>query len=852
MMVDDPRKRKAHVKRIYISDPVDTGEVFNPNAGPTSGDPSGTPTDTSTWIDVLRIENMFITYKALDTGKITSTRYDFTWNDDPQNPADGVDADAQQENGNPARKMKQVLVHNPQDYDPQNPNDGTLTPLWCINKTPVKVRGGGQPGLDSGVTNQRVNWQFNNINPADTMDDPSKIPSKRDVSTVRVTNNDLTGADGNQLKMADDDNKAILVSWDTYLEALQNGDTDDSQFVDVEFADAFSIVFGADLANGIKGQTIKYKMTNNKDIEEATSNIDGTLLFEKTDDATAADPSANLPPPVRTDPLQLIVNVSWQDPKDFVLCGTKYTGGTPSTSAKFLMYSKDGKDWTEVTTLPPPLTFDSSENLGPVIQTLVYGGGTWLMWTFNPDTAMSQVWRSMDLFKTWDKLNPITPSILPPVAGLGTGSGVCWGKPKKKIDNEPAPHGIFMSGDLSNILYSTDLGDTWKSTSSLGIPPDDGEYANGVVSIDFIEGVFYLIVEKIFIVARSPAFIVKPGKLILYISEDGKKWDGGTEILNEYWSTGTHNTVYDYTTTPEGGAAAASPTVYPEVDWIQLSARKLKKNSSAKKWVITGQARPNGFNTGHGFQLFYAEADDPKQFNSATVYGKFGDILLSPFPVTSDGKPYAMGDWQSPRNLGGTSVAIGETVVMDHQVVTYSSKEFDYVNDGDGPDDPVRRLAYGFCDSNQEGVQINGSGPTYFTGDTISYTTWASFHTKDGTRGGIPDPNNPILFTSQEPAASTFDYTGDTNHFVIGNTVKDKELDKANQIGTVLYVRTLALDPTVYRRPDIDPPVNVNGGLELWHSNDGVNFAKTNHPLGSTPVDVFYAYGKTPTKPKNQ
>src|SRR6516164_1068291 len=170
-MVDDPRLRKAHVKRVYLSDPVDTSDQpFNPNAGPPSPD-AGKPTDKSIWVDVLRIDNMFIDYKAIDTGKRTSTQYKFTWNDDPKKAdPDNNTADVQQENGNSARKTKQVLVHNPQEYDPSNKTAGTSIPLWLINKTPVSNRGGGQPGIEDGQTHQVISWKFNNTNPVDAQD----------------------------------------------------------------------------------------------------------------------------------------------------------------------------------------------------------------------------------------------------------------------------------------------------------------------------------------------------------------------------------------------------------------------------------------------------------------------------------------------------------------------------------------------------------------------------------------------------------------------------------------------------------------------------------------------------------
>jgi hypothetical protein len=86
---------------------------------------------------------------------------------------------------------------------------------------------------------------------------------------------------------------------------------DDTQKVDVEIPDNFSVQFGTDLTKGIRSQIIKYTLTGNKDIEEAEGN-NGSLLFPLADTAAVniGDPNAPIPP-VRLDPLQVIVNVSW-------------------------------------------------------------------------------------------------------------------------------------------------------------------------------------------------------------------------------------------------------------------------------------------------------------------------------------------------------------------------------------------------------------------------------------------------------------------------------------------------------------------------------------------------------------
>jgi hypothetical protein len=108
----------------------------------------------------------------------------------------------------------------------------------------------------------------------------------RRVSIVKVVNNNL-----GDLKMSDDDgSNPVIVKWEDYKAALQAGETDDSQHLDVEITQRFWVSFASEESGG-KGQIIQFVL-DNEQVEE---------LFDSGGDKTMA---------VRTDPFQAIVNVS--------------------------------------------------------------------------------------------------------------------------------------------------------------------------------------------------------------------------------------------------------------------------------------------------------------------------------------------------------------------------------------------------------------------------------------------------------------------------------------------------------------------------------------------------------------
>lgn len=281
---------KRHVKRVFKT-------ATNPDTGE-----EGVVTDI--FIDVLRTDVLPVNFQTDDEGRRGQIiNYKFAWNDDFNNPDPNIDAsnaDAQFENANASRKTKKRAIVDPgvpTDTNSDTSIDDNNITLWLIERLKVKLSGIEFP------TGQVTQVVFNN-NPPDSSDG---VPSKRDVSLIKVVNNDL-----NNMKMTDENDKSLIIDWGDYQQALQNGKTDpkDDLFLTVEVSNQFKVAFGveagkitkspyADPRAGIKGQVIGYFYTEYKD----------TLLklFDPGDpDATDADGNSAI---IRLDPLQEIVNV---------------------------------------------------------------------------------------------------------------------------------------------------------------------------------------------------------------------------------------------------------------------------------------------------------------------------------------------------------------------------------------------------------------------------------------------------------------------------------------------------------------------------------------------------------------
>ncbi len=285
-MSDPP---KAHVKRIYKI-------VTNPD---TMED--GIVTDI--FVDMLRIEEAPVKFQTADDGAVGQIiRYKFIWNDDQNNPVDGVDAsnaDLIYENANASRKTEKRRIS-----DPGVATDSTPLPtgssdsstsvddndiyLWIVDRLKIAM----PQGDGTGRQGQVVQFVFNNL----PLDGSKGNPAKRKTSPIKIVNNDLNG-----LKMADADNKPLPVDWVDYKQALQDGKTDpaDKLFLTVECVEQFTVKFGANVKIGTLDQHVIHVLTEN------TKNVEP--LFEAGDpDVVDVNGKSAL---IRTDPLQFIVNV---------------------------------------------------------------------------------------------------------------------------------------------------------------------------------------------------------------------------------------------------------------------------------------------------------------------------------------------------------------------------------------------------------------------------------------------------------------------------------------------------------------------------------------------------------------
>jgi hypothetical protein len=281
--------RSAHVKRVFALE--GGGDARKKGAG----DQNTILTDT--WFDMLRVEDLPVTFWGDSYGS-NAQQIDFVvhWNDDPANPDDNIDdsnADIQYENANAARTTHQLEVKNP-DISISDVEDGDDNQLWVIDRTGTQI---SQSDLYSGRQGQEVIFTFHNDQPGGEGDDDQN-PADRKVRVVKVYNNDLAG-----FKMSDDDGThPMIVPYEDYLQQLQQGEKDTSQYIDYELTIRYFHRFQTEeQRGGVQGQKVAMSLAENQNIYEQYFD-DGDPQAVDVDGVSSV---------VRTDPLQSIVNLSW-------------------------------------------------------------------------------------------------------------------------------------------------------------------------------------------------------------------------------------------------------------------------------------------------------------------------------------------------------------------------------------------------------------------------------------------------------------------------------------------------------------------------------------------------------------
>ena len=247
-------KRKMHVHRVYQTD--DSGNIV----------------DDQVWIDLARIDKLTVSFggdRDGSTGQIV--HYVMDWGDEAS-PVRG-------------RTYHTLRIEQPGSGDGSGGGGGTSIPLQLV-ETATFIFG----AFKDGTTGQKVKFQFTN--------DPNAT-TKRKFTPVRVINvnvdNDITFPDVSVGSPPPASSTSTLVDWDDYRRALINGTPDDSQHVDAEIVDSFSVNFPSppDFSDGSAFQLVKY-ILNSDDLEQ---------LFEAPSDSNGDV--------YRLDPFQTIVNVSW-------------------------------------------------------------------------------------------------------------------------------------------------------------------------------------------------------------------------------------------------------------------------------------------------------------------------------------------------------------------------------------------------------------------------------------------------------------------------------------------------------------------------------------------------------------
>jgi hypothetical protein len=233
-------------------------------------DSDGNIVDDQVWIDLARIDKFSVSFGAEilgATGQIVN--YALDWGDEVS-PTKG-------------RTYHTLKIDQPQSL---GGGSGTSIALRLI-ETATFVFG----AYSDGTTGQRVTFGFVN--------DPNAT-SKRKVTKVRVINNDLNNAinfpDVTVGSPPPASSSGSLIGWDEYSQALQNGTPDDSQYVDAEVVDSFSLNFPTppEFSAGRPVQLVKFQLQNDmiENLFDAPPNSDDTVY--------------------RIDPFQTIVNVSWR------------------------------------------------------------------------------------------------------------------------------------------------------------------------------------------------------------------------------------------------------------------------------------------------------------------------------------------------------------------------------------------------------------------------------------------------------------------------------------------------------------------------------------------------------------
>lgn len=263
-------RRKAHVYRIYQCD--DDGNVL----------------DEDVWVDVMRIDVFKVTlhgYTDVDGQEIV---YYTDWKDDTTAAVK-------------ERIYDRLTVENAEDLE-SDPPQSLVVPI--IHRTRFVF-----PSTQKGDAYQEVKYSFRN-EPKDKSN-----ASKRKFRSIRVCNNDLndkitfpeveagkpqpattvTGSGLGRVKYP--------VTWDQYAAALQEGEKDTDQYIDVEVCDDFRVKYPNSSYSGGSGagQVVLFHLENRK-----SDPVGVETLFD-------APPSDAKLDPYRLDPLQVIVNVSWRN-----------------------------------------------------------------------------------------------------------------------------------------------------------------------------------------------------------------------------------------------------------------------------------------------------------------------------------------------------------------------------------------------------------------------------------------------------------------------------------------------------------------------------------------------------------
>ena len=283
----DTRSRKAHVKRIFqLTD--DDGNVVH-------GEGASGTTNTDIWVDVLRIDNINYNFQSTTEGIQGQTSiYCQIWNDDQnnKNPTGGVDdsgADPQYENANASRKMKQIEIK-----DNDAPDDQTKSVFfWITEQVEMKLNG------VSGRNVQDLWFIYDNTSEQDGN-------QSRKAITIKVPYNDLNG-----LEMDDGNGVSLILDWKVYKQGLEDGKQNQppagsdstAKFLTVEIADKFALNSQSDPDTGIKGQALAFVLDNTELDPDK-----GSDLFGAGD--SGASNSDGTSAVIRTDPMQVIVNVS--------------------------------------------------------------------------------------------------------------------------------------------------------------------------------------------------------------------------------------------------------------------------------------------------------------------------------------------------------------------------------------------------------------------------------------------------------------------------------------------------------------------------------------------------------------